>query len=166
MLSEQEKLAKYRVLHFATHGVLARDFIANDEPGLILTPPAKAQGNDDGLLTMSEILRLKLDANWVILSSTSTDEGKAKSAEALTDMARAFFYAGGRSVLASHWPANSRVTVKLVTSVLNAIAKDDSTPAEAVRLAMVELIDKGAPEEAHPEYWAPFVLVGEGCGAI
>jgi CHAT domain-containing protein len=162
-LSTQGALAQYRVLHFATHGVLAGQITADAEPGLILTPPAKATPVDDGYLSATEISELKLNADWVILSACNTAGAKAHSAEALSGLARAFFYAGARSIVVSHWSVRSEPTVKLVTSALEAITVDSAaTPAEALRSAMLKLIDKGTPEEAHPESWAPFVLVGEG----
>ncbi len=165
-LSAQGTLAQYRVLHFATHGLLAGQITTDAEPGLILTPPAKASPEDDGYLSASEILTLKLNADWVILSACNTAGAKAHSAEALSGMARAFFYAGARSVVVSHWSVRSEPTVKLVTAALEAMTADSSvTPAEAMRRAMLKLIDEGTQEEAHPEYWAPFVLVGEGSGA-
>jgi CHAT domain-containing protein/tetratricopeptide (TPR) repeat protein len=165
-LSTQGTLAQYRVLHFATHGALAGQITADAEPGLILTPPAKATPVDDGYLSTSEILGLKLNAGWVILSACNTAGAKAHSAEVLSGMARAFFYAGARSIVVSHWSVRSEPTVKLVTSALEAITSDSAaTPAEALRSAMLKLIDKGSLEEAHPESWAPFVLVGEGGSA-
>jgi CHAT domain-containing protein/tetratricopeptide (TPR) repeat protein len=165
-LSAKGMLAQYRVLHFATHGVLAGQIAADAEPGLILTPPAKASPYDDGYLSASEILGLKLDADWVLLSACNTAGAKANSVEVFSGLARAFFYAGTRSVVVSHWSVKSESTVKYVTSALAAITADSSvTPAEAIRRAMLKLIDEETPEEAHPEYWAPFVLVGEGSGA-
>jgi CHAT domain-containing protein len=90
------KLAQYRVLHFATHGTLAGEIEGTYEPGLILTPPREQSDLDDGYLSASEIASLKLDADWVILSACNTAAGGAKGAEALSGLARAFFYAGAR----------------------------------------------------------------------
>src|SRR5262249_12740092 len=91
-LSSGGELAKYRVVHFATHGVLAGEIAGTREPGLILTPPATASDEDDGYLSASEISALKLDADWVVLSACNTAAGGAASAEALSGLARAFFY--------------------------------------------------------------------------
>ena len=79
----------------------------NSEPGLILTPPAEASEEDDGYLSASEIAGLKLDADWVILSACNTAAGGAQGAEALSGLARAFFYAQARALLVSHWEVNS-----------------------------------------------------------
>ena len=89
-LSDAGELAKYRIIHFATHGALAGQVGGNSEPGLILTPPQTATEGDDGYLSASEITTLKLDADWVILSACNTAAGSAEGAEALSGLARAF----------------------------------------------------------------------------
>ena len=115
-LSASGELAKYRMVHFATHGVLAGQLDGTHEPGLILTPPDKATEEDDGYLSASEIAALKLDADWVILSACNTAAGAATSAEALSGLARAFIYAQARALLVSHWEVYSDATVKLITA--------------------------------------------------
>jgi CHAT domain-containing protein len=162
-LSKAGELSKYRVIHFATHGALAGQVSGNSEPGLLLTPPAKATEVDDGYLSASEIAGLKLDADWVILSACNTAAGRAEGAEALSGLARAFFYAGARTLLVSHWAVYSDTTVKLITGAVGRMAVDKGVGrAEAMRQSMLVLIDKGAAVEAHPSFWAPFVVVGEG----
>jgi CHAT domain-containing protein len=162
-LSEEGSLAKYKIVHFATHGAVAGQVSGASEPGLLLTPPDKASDIDDGYLTASEIAALKLDADWVILSACNTAAGGAQGAQALSGLARAFFYAGARSLLVSHWEVASESTVKLITK---AVAKLKAEPkigrAEALRRSMLSMIDTGKEYEAHPAFWAPFVLVGEG----
>jgi CHAT domain-containing protein/tetratricopeptide (TPR) repeat protein len=161
--SERGELAEHRVVHFATHGLMAGQLRRGSEPGLILTPPAQASEEDDGYLTASEISALKLDADWVILSACNTAAGDSASAETLSGLARAFIYAQTRALLVSHWEVDSNATVKLITSSMREFAGDKTIGrAEALRRAMLALIDKGDPQEAHPAYWAPFVLVGEG----
>lgn len=89
--------------------------------------------------------------------------GDEKGAEALSGLARVFFYAGARALLVSHWSVDSEATVTLITTAAREMAKDASVGrAEALRRAMLALIDEGDPEEAHPSFWAPFVVVGEG----
>ena len=162
-LSDAGELAKYRVVHFATHGALAGQVGGDSEPGLLLTPPDQATGTDDGYLSASEIAGLKLDADWVILSACNTAAGGANGTEALSGLARAFFYAGARALLVSHWSVYSDATVKLVTGAVSTMAADKSIGrAEAMRRSMLALIDKGTLHEAHPSFWAPFVVVGEG----
>ena len=165
-LSANGELAKYRMLHFATHGVLAGQLDSTHEPGLILTPPKETSEEDDGYLSASEIAGLKLDADWVILSACNTAAGAATSAEALSGLARAFIYAQARALLVSHWEVYSQATVKLITAAIREMAHDPKVGrAEALRRSMLALIDNGDPQEAHPAYWAPFVVVGEGAGA-
>jgi CHAT domain-containing protein/tetratricopeptide (TPR) repeat protein len=162
-LSASGELARYRIVHFATHGALAGQVNGSNEPGLILTPPAAATANDDGYLSASEIAALKLDADWVILSACNTAAGGATTSQALSGLARAFIYAQARALLVSHWEVNSSATVKLITTAMSEMSTDDRVGrAEALRHAMLTLIDKASALEAHPSNWAPFIVVGEG----
>jgi CHAT domain-containing protein len=171
-MSEKGRLADYAILHFATHGALTGRVERLAEPGLVLTPPpsgtsdARALQRDDGFLTASEIATLKLDADWVILSACNTAGASGETAEPLSGMARAFFYAGARALLVSHWEVGSDAAVKLTT---RAFVEMNANPkigrAEAFRVSMRALIEKGSAFEAHPSQWAPFVVVGEGAAA-
>jgi CHAT domain-containing protein/tetratricopeptide (TPR) repeat protein len=162
-LSDTGDLAKYRMVHFATHGTLAGELTGTHEPGLILTPPDTASEADDGYLSASEIAALKLDADWVVLSACNTAAGGATNAEALSGLGRAFVYAGARSLLVSHWAVYSEATVKLITGAVSEMSRHPKVGrSEAMRRSMLALIDKGSKEEAHPAFWAPFVVVGEG----
>jgi CHAT domain-containing protein/tetratricopeptide (TPR) repeat protein len=165
-LNAAGELTKYRVIHFATHAALAGQVSSNSEPGLLLTPPSTATELDDGYLSASEIAALNLDADWVILSACNTAAGGAQGAEAFSGLARAFFYAGSRALLVSHWAVDSDATVKLITKTLSAMADDKSIGrSEALRRSMLALIEYGEPHQAHPAIWAPFVVVGEGGGS-
>ena len=170
-LSDSGRLADYAIVHFATHGALTGQVQGAAEPGLILTPPlagaldAQALARDDGFLTASEIATLKLDADWVILSAcnTAAGGGRGESGQAMSGMARAFFYAGARALLVSHWEVGSQTAVKLTTRALAELKANPLTGrAEAFRLSMRDLVQRGAPGDAHPSQWAPFVVVGEG----
>ncbi len=162
-LSTSGQLAQYRIVHFATHGALAGELKGTSEPGLILTPPATASKADDGYLSAGEIAALRLDADWVILSACNTAAGGVTGAQALSGLARAFIYAQARALLVSHWSVDSVATVKLITTAMREMARDAKMGrAEAFRRAMLALIDEGAAREAHPAYWAPFIVVGEG----
>ena len=162
-------LDRYRVIHFATHGLLAVDTekMAKGlaEPALVFTPPAgTATAEDDGLLTASEIAQLKLNAEWVILSACNTAGSADKpGVEALSGLARAFFYAGARALLVSHWRVDSLAAVLLISTAMEELrANPDVGRSEALRRSMAALIANGMPTSAHPFYWAPFVVVGEG----
>jgi CHAT domain-containing protein/tetratricopeptide (TPR) repeat protein len=152
-------LKDYRILHFATHGLVAGDLTGLNEPALALTLPAEATEEDDGLLTASEVATLQLNADWVVLSACNTASGDKVGADALSGLARAFFYAGARALLVSHWAVNSQGAVDLTTRTFAALAANPKLGrAEAFQRAMLSLIGEGHT----PDYWAPFVIVGEG----
>jgi CHAT domain-containing protein len=164
-MSEQGRLASYRIVHFATHGLIAGELKGLAEPALVLTPPAEANDTDDGLLTASEVAQLKLNADWVVLSACNTAAAGPQGAEALSGLARAFFYAGARALLVSHWPVNSDAAVRLTTKAFAELRADPKIGrAEAMRRSMIDVITRGTDQENHPAYWAPFVVVGEGGG--
>ena len=161
-LSASSRLAEFRIVHLATHAALAGQVSGTAEPGLILTPPATASDADDGYLTASEITKLKLNADWVVLP-TNTAGGGADDKDAFSGLARAFFYAGARSLLVLHWAVSSGATVELVRGAFNNLKADPSLGrAAAMQLSMKQLVDNVGAEAAHPTYWAPFVVVGEG----
>ncbi|MFP6773857.1 MAG: CHAT domain-containing protein, partial [Alphaproteobacteria bacterium] len=157
-------LTDYKVLTFATHGLVAGGLEGLSEPALVLTPPEVGTEQDDGLLTASEVAQLKLDADWVILSACNTAAADGTpGAEGLSGLAKAFFYAGARTLLVSHWPVVSDAAVKITTRMLKEAQKPGVGRAEAHRQAMLALIEgKENPAYAHPVFWAPFVVVGEG----
>jgi CHAT domain-containing protein len=161
-LNRTGELAKYRIVHFATHGALAGDVIGSTEPGLVLTPPDKETPDDTGYLSASDITQLKLDADWVILSACNTAAGEQRGGEALSGLARAFFYAQARALLVSYRNVYVSAAVRLVGQTTRAFAVAKVDRAQALRRAMLVLIDTGKDYEVQPAYWAPFVLVGEG----
>jgi CHAT domain-containing protein len=161
-------LTRYRVLAFATHGLMAGDFRGLAEPALVLTPPDNGTEFDDGLLTASEVAQLKLNADWVILSACNTAAADdTPGAEGLSGLAKAFFYAGSRALLVSHWPVASAATEKLTTRMFKEGSDNPGIgKAEALRRSMLAMMaDEKSPQLTHPAFWAPFVVVGEGAGA-
>jgi CHAT domain-containing protein len=162
----EQALDKYRVLYFATHGLLPGELRCQSEPGLVLTPPAQAPSDKarDGLLDASEIAALRLNAELVVLSACNTAAGGGKfGGEALAGLAEAFFYAGARSLLASHWAVPSAPTVRLMTGLFERAGSQltgGGGLANALRQSQQALTDN--PRTSHPFFWAAFTMVGDG----
>jgi CHAT domain-containing protein len=161
----QKNLADYRVLYFATHGLIPGELQCQTEPGIVLTPPAApvATRSSDGLLDASEIASLSLQADLVVLSAcnTAAPQGARAGTGGLSGLADAFFRAGARSVLASHWQVPSAATQQLMqTTFLGLGQSAELALDEALRRAQVEAIRQ--PKTAHPFFWGAFVILGDG----
>jgi CHAT domain-containing protein len=157
-------LADYGIVYFATHGLVAGDVKGIAEPSLVLSIPRQPSELDDGLLTSSEVAQLKLNADWVVLSACNTIAGDKPGAEALSGLARSFFYAGARALLVSHWAVDSAAATRLTTSTFDRLKVDPKLGrAEALRQSMLAYLnDASSPRNAYPAFWAPFALIGEG----
>lgn len=163
------KLTGLSVLFLATHGLVAGELGGVAEPGLVFTPPAAASSADDGFLAASEVAALDLGARWVILSACNTAAGDGSAgAPGLSGLARAFFFAGAESLLASHWPVRDDVAAVLTVRLFELMRADPSlSRAEALQRAMREIRDDPRSDPfltswAHPSAWAPFSLIGDG----
>jgi CHAT domain-containing protein len=156
-----QALDQYRVVYFATHGLLPGELHCAGEPGLALTPPAVATStNADGFLSASEIAALKLNADLVVLSACNTaQESNRFGGGSLQGLADAFFASGARAVLASHWEVPSQATTQLMIGVFNGAGHQQGL-AQALRQSQLTLISQGAT--AHPFNWAAFTIIGEG----
>lgn len=165
-------LSNRKVLVFATHGLLPGDIDGLQQPALALTPTTRGKQVEDGLLTMGEILSLKLNADWVVLSACNTGAADGKGAEAVSGLVRAFFYAGTRALLVSNWPVETTSAKVLTTTLFTLQAKQNGlTRSYALRKAMLQLVDDAGSKDAqgrivfsyaHPIFWAPFSVVGDG----
>ena len=153
------RLGRVRVLEFATHGLVAGDASDLAEPALALAAGAKPA---DELLLASEAATLKLNADWVLLSACNTASPDAPAAEGLSGLSRAFFYAGAKSLLVSHWRVRDDVAPLLIPAMLLAGREHpDLSRAQALREASLSILDNRALNAADPAAWAPFTLIGE-----
>ena len=162
-------LDDWRVVAFATHAVVAGQLSGLEEPALVMTPPDVATLEDDGLLTASEITQLTMDADLVILSAcnTAAPDG-TPGAEGLSGLAKAFFFAGSRALLVSHWSVFSDAATELTTGMLVALNQAPGTSLSgALRQASLELMrDDRRKHFAHPAFWGPFSVVGSGWASL
>ncbi len=165
-------LSGFKIVAFATHGLVPGELDGLTQPALALSAPSVSGSGGDGLLTMEEILSLKLDADWVVLSACNTGAGAGAGAEAASGLGRAFFYAGTRALLVTNWSVHSQSAKDLITDLFKRQADDPKlTRGEALRQAMVALMDgKGFLDAsgnteftyAHPLFWAPYTIIGDG----
>ena len=167
-LNESGRLGQAKVIAFATHGLLAGEVQGLTQPALVLTPPAVPTDDNDGLLSMEDVLQLKLpNTDWVILSACNT-AGDNGSGESLSGLARAFFFAGAKALLVSQWSVDDHATKALMGEIFRRYGGSTSlAPAKALREGMLALLDHATKEPdhryfAHPYAWAPFMLVGDG----
>ncbi len=158
-------LKSRRVIAFATHGLLAGD-VGAAEPGLVMTPPGnmtppeEPTEENDGVLKASQIALLNLNADLVILSACNTaGPDGTPGAEGFSGLAKAFLYAGARTLVVSNWSVESTATTALMKNMQIETAAGVGH-AEALRQAELALMNN--PVYAHPLFWAPFVVVGEG----
>ncbi len=159
---------------FATHGLVPGELDGLHQPALALSAPDVAGVPGDGLLTMEEILALKLDADWVVLSACNTGAGAGAGAEAASGLGRAFFYAGTRAILVTNWSVHSASARELVSDLFRRQTADPKlTRGEALRQATMALLDgpgfegrdgKTLFSYAHPLFWAPYTIIGDGGG--
>ena len=171
-IKAKDDLDEYRILHFATHGLVSAPRPECPARPALLT--SFGEQESDGLLTFREIFDLRLDADLVILSACDTagrasveatqEAGLSGGGQALDGLVRAFVGAGGRSVIASHWPVpdDYDATNRLISGMFRAAP---GTPiAAALRATQIELMDDA--ETSHPYYWSGFAIIGDGGRAL
>ena len=157
-------LSNTRVVAFATHGLLGGEIDGLIEPALVLSPPNLVTKNDDGLLKASEITQLSINADMILLSACNTASSNKIGSEGLSSLARAFIYAGAKSLLVSHWSIESSSASKITTGIFYALEKNPNIGrAKALQDSILKLMqDPQNPHYAHPAFWAPFSLIGDG----
>lgn len=163
-------LKNYRILHFAAHALLPAELRCESEPAIVTSAPPGAADASGALLTSSEVTGLQLDADVVVLSAcNSGGPGGETAGESLSGLARSFFYAGARSLLVTHWSVNDQAAAFLVADTMRRLrAGEGGGIAGALRGAQLGMIAQAGKEMpaaiAHPFFWAPFALIGEGRG--
>jgi CHAT domain-containing protein len=169
----RKDLDEYRIMHFATHGLVTAPRPECPARPALMT--SFGEEGSDGLLSFSEIYDLRIDADLVILSACDT-AGKASEAAtreagvttggdfALDGLVRAFVGAGGRSVIASHWPVpdDFNATQRLISGLFKAPA--GTSTATALRAAQADLMNNA--DTSHPYYWSGFAIIGDGASPV
>lgn len=166
-LVKKTDLSPYRVVMFATHGLMNGEMPGLYQPALALSNPAiTGGGEEDGMLTMEEILGLKLKADWVVLSACNSAAAGGQSSESVSGLGRAFFYAGAKSLLVTNWAVETESARMLTTDAFRRQAANPALPrAQALQQSSVSLMKQSAGNDysyAHPMFWAPYTLVGDG----
>jgi CHAT domain-containing protein len=160
-------LADKRIIAFATHGLIPGDMPGLTQPALTL---AYEKDPRDSLLLLEDILKLRLDADWVVLRACNTGAADGLGNEAASGLGRGFFYAGSRALLLTHWPVESESAKRLVTQIFT-LYSNQTPRAIAVKKSADMLIDSPGyldPQSnkllysyAHPMFWAPYTLIGD-----
>jgi CHAT domain-containing protein len=151
------ELGNYRILHFATHGLLNSKH--PELSGLVLSLVDASGKAQDGFLRMHEIYNLRLPAEVVVLSACQTGLGKEIKGEGLVGLARGFMYAGAQRVVASLWQVDDLATAQLMKHFYRGMLKDGMRPAAALRAAQLEMMKR--KQWSSPFFWAAFVMQGE-----
>jgi len=159
----KQRLQDYRIVQFATHGLMAGDFEGLFEPALVMTPSLFAlDSKNNGLLTASEIAQLELNSDLVVLSACNTAAADGTpGAEGLSGLGKAFFHAGSQRLLVTHWEVLSEATVTMTINLFTFLKEQPQlSVAAAHRLATLKLMNNKNKNYAHPMFWAPFMIVG------
>lgn len=156
-------LDRYRIVTFATHGILAGEFRGVSEPALVLAMPANPQPDNDGLLTASEVSSLRLNAELVVLSACNTAGSDGRpGAEGLSGLANAFFYAGAQNLVVTHWAIPSNPAVDISVGMIEAHQDAGTTDwARALQASVLKMTDGDGPVAyVHPGAWGAHMVVG------
>jgi CHAT domain-containing protein/Tfp pilus assembly protein PilF len=150
-------LAQYRIVHFATHGLLNSEH--PELSGLVFSLVQPDGSQQDGFVQLQDIYNLKLSADLVVLSACESGLGKEVSGEGLVGLTRGFMYAGATRVVASLWNVSDVATARLMADFYKAMEKDGMSPAAALRTAQLSMWKQ--KRWSAPYYWAAFQIQGE-----
>ena len=154
---QQTDLRQYRVLHFATHGLLNEKH--PESSGLVMSLMSREGKAQQGFVSLSDIYNLRAPVDLVVLSACRTALGKDVRGEGLIGLTRGFMYAGASSVAASLWKVDDEATAELMKLFYANMLQKEMPPAAALRAAQNEIRQR--PEWSAPYYWAAFTLQGE-----
>ncbi len=156
-LAASGELGRYRIVHFATHGLINSQH--PELSGLVLSLVDENGKSQDGFLRMHELFNLRLPADLVVLSACQTALGKEIKGEGLIGLTRGFMHAGAERVVASLWQVDDQATAQLMQSFYRGMLKENLRPAAALRAAQIEMSKQ--KRWSSPYYWAGFVIQGE-----
>jgi CHAT domain-containing protein len=159
-------LGQRRIVVLATHALLPEELKCQPGPSIVVSVPASVPNASAGLLGPGDIEKLKLDADLIVLSACDTAGPGAKTGESLSGLARAFFRAGARGVMVTHWPIETGAAVPLMINTFPT-GRAGLDTAQALRQAQLQMIDAAGTgnnpiELSYPNYWAAFALIGDG----
>jgi CHAT domain-containing protein/tetratricopeptide (TPR) repeat protein len=153
--------SRYAIVHFAAHALL--DLRNPELSGIVLSLYDAAGKPEDGFVRIGDLYHLRMPVDLVVLGVCDSAEGESLGAEGVFSLARAFFHAGARSVVASLWPVDDRASAVFMQAFYTALLRDHATPGHALLAAQAHL--RADPRWNAPRYWAAFVLQGEGSAA-
>jgi CHAT domain-containing protein/tetratricopeptide (TPR) repeat protein len=156
-VATSDRLSDYRIVHFATHGLINNHH--PDLSGVVLSLVDEQGRPQNGFLRLYDIYNLKLNADLVVLSACQTALGKEIKGEGLVGLTRGFMYAGAPRVVASYWRIDDRATADIMKRFYSAMLKDGLRPAAALRAAQVSMLQDKRWQSPH--YWAAFTVQGE-----
>lgn len=151
------ELARYRIVHFATHGIINSEH--PELSGLVLSMVNERGEHEDGFLQLHDIYNLNLTADLVVLSACRTGLGKDVRGEGMVGLTRGFMYAGAKGIIASLWKVDDSATAELMTHFYRALLRDGKTPLAALRAAKEAMWKQ--ERWRSPFYWGAFVLQGD-----
>ncbi len=151
------ELAKYRIVHFATHGILHSEH--PELSGIVLSLVDDKGGPVNGFLRLNDVYNMEINADLVVLSACQTALGKEVRGEGLIGLTRGFMYAGSPRVVASLWKVDDVATAELMKIFYQKMLKEKMRPAAALRAAKIEMMKN--KRWRSPYFWAAFELQGE-----
>jgi CHAT domain-containing protein len=160
-LAMSSVLSRYRIIHFAAHGVLNEEH--PELSGIVLSMVDRFGHPQDGILRLHDIYNLDLPVDLVVLSACNTAQGKEIKGEGLIGLTRGFMYAGAAGVVASLWKVDDEATAELMTGFYRGLLQEKLSAPAALRQAQLAMASQ--PRWRSPYFWAGFVIQGKYTGS-